>query len=161
MSKVFSFKDQLKIGNVHEQQFLKHYHSPIVKHGEFAYDFRRIIDGKRIELKSDTYDMNKTPNMFMEVWSDFEKKKPGGIWQSKEKKVDIFIYHFPKNFTYFEFNLKELIKELQKTADKYNERGGFIYVRNNGWTTAGFTISREKLRHLFVEHKYEPKREDN
>lgn len=157
MSKVFNFKDQLAIGSKHEQTFLQNYHSPIVKAGEYAYDYKRISDGKKIELKSDTYDMDKTKNFFWERYSDFEKKSPGSIWQSREKRVEVFIYHFPKNFTYFEFDAKELLKFLTPYADKRDVKGGWIFIRNPAWTTAGFTLPREELKDIYTEYKYQPK----
>jgi hypothetical protein len=155
----FSFKDQLVVGSRGEELLLKHYHSPLIIIPDHYADFKRISDGRIVELKTDTYNMEKTPNFFFERWSDFEKKKPGGVWQSSEHRVHTFIYYFVRHNTYFEFELKPLLKFLQPFADKKDEKGGWIFVKNKGWITAGFTLPREQLKHLYTQYTFDPTEE--
>lgn len=154
-SKTWDFKDQLKVGTRGEELMLQHYHSPLILIPEHYADFKRVTDGKIVELKSDTYNIEKTPNFFWEVWSDLKGKKPGGPWQSKEHKVQVFIYYFVRHNTYFEFDLKELLKFLQPHADKRNDGGGWIFVKNKAWTTAGFTIPREDMKHIYKQYTFD------
>lgn len=149
----FNFKTQLAVGDAGEKWFIENYHSPIVQIKAHKADFRRIDDGRVIELKTDTYSMDKTPNFFIERYSDFAKKSPGGIWQSKAKRVKIFCYFFIKDGVYFEFDLAALVKELTPIADEIERKGKFLWIKNTGWVTAGFTYPREKLKHLFTEHR--------
>lgn len=153
MSNSFNFKDQLKVGDKGEKWFIEHYHSPLIQIKEHYADFKRISDGKIVELKTDTYSLDKTPNFFIERYSDFSKKSPGGIWQSKEKRVNVFCYLFIKDGVYYEFDLKELIKELTPIADEYEAKKRFLWIKNPAWITAGFTYPREKLKHLFTEYR--------
>jgi hypothetical protein len=147
--KPFDFKEQIAIGDVGQRLFIQHYHTPIVQFGPHKADFKRLSDGKLVELKTDSYDMGKTENFFIERFSSFNTKSPGGPWQSKEKRVPIFCYFFIKNGVYFEFDTKELVKFLDPIAEK----AGLIFIPNKGWTTAGFKVPREKLKHLYTEHK--------
>lgn len=151
----FSFKEQLEVGNKGEALFQKHYHSPLVLIPEHYADFKRVSDGKVVELKTDTYAMAKTPNFFIERYSDFSKKSPGGIWQSATKRVNVFCYLFIQDGTYFEFDLRALVKELTPIADEIEAAGKFKWIRNRAWTTAGFAYPREKLKHLYTEHRFE------
>lgn len=150
MSK-WSFKKQLQVGNKGESLFLEFYHSPINKLREYKADFIRLTDGKLVELKTDTYSMDKTPYFFIERWSDIEKKKPGSVWQSSKKGVGVFCYMFINDRTYFEFSdLPALLRELDKlTQDMY-----LIRIPNKGWTSGGYKVPREALKHLYKEYSF-------
>jgi hypothetical protein len=149
--KKWDFRDQLVVGSRGEELFLQHYHSPLVIYPEHRADFKRVSDGALVELKSDTYNIDKTPYFFMERWSDFHQKKPGGPWQSREKRVDVFCYLFVRHNIYYEFNdLKVLTKELDKLTDKQ----GMVFVKNKGWVTAGFKVLREALKGLYTRYEF-------
>jgi len=148
MSKVFDFKKQLEFGQQAERDFMEFYHEPLVLATTFAYDFKLVESGNKLELKTDDYCHTKTPNFFFERWSDYHKKKPGGPWQSRKKRADIFCYYFARNNIYYQFdNIKLLCKELD-TYIKDNKLG-FVMVRNKGWITAGYKIPREAVAHLY------------
>lgn len=148
MSKTFDFKQQLEFGQQAERDFMECYHSPLVLATTFAYDFKLVECGSKLELKTDDYCHDKTPNFFFERWSDVHKKKPGGPWQSRKKRADIFCYYFIRNGIYYQFNdIKLLCKELN-TYIKDNKLG-YIPVRNKGWITAGYKIPREEMSHLY------------
>lgn len=150
--KVWGFKDQIEVGSRGEELFLEHYHSPIVVYPKHAADFQLVSTGQLLELKTDTYNMEKTPNFFIERWSDIAKKKPGSIWQSHGKGVEIFCYMFVRHNTYFEFrDLPALIKRLDEvTKDMYMHS-----IKNRGWITGGYRVPREALKDLYTQYTFE------
>lgn len=161
MSSTFDFKQQLAVGNKGEKWFTENYHSPLVLIPEHYADFKRISDGRIVELKTDTYSLAKTPNFFIERYSDFHKKSPGGIWQSKEKRVQVFCYLFINDGVYYEFDLRALVKELTPIADELEAKGKFRWIKNRAWVTAGFPYPREKLKHLYKEYRVTPQSSDS
>ena len=159
--KVFNFEDQRRIGDIGESDFLKVYEKmkPVKSLDDFRIDFT-LKDGKTVELKTDSYDMGKTPNFFMEKSTvSGEKTTSGGPWRSKEHKIDYFVYYFVKNKVFFWFRPKELVKILDKliaknkmremTIKNKNTRGGYYEAR-------GYKISRESVEPVLLkEHKVE------
>lgn len=153
--KVFDFKEQLEWSHGKESEFIDLYLGPkLVKSTNRKWDFD-TPDGKKIELKTDTYDIAKTPNFFMERYSDITKKSPGGPWRAAEDGVDRWIYWFPSGNVYYEFtDLPELIKVLDEVTEKY-----FMFsIRNKAWTTGGYKVPRLPLldKSLCLEVKYIP-----
>lgn len=137
--KTFGFNEQLQIGNDAEQRFIKGYAGlPLVKHSARAYDFDRA-DGKRIELKSDTYVGSK--NFFFERWSNIDKQKPGSVWQSIDK-ADIFIYCFVNEGVYYEFaDMPLLLSSLESICQSLP----LIRIPNRGYAGGGYKVPRELL----------------
>lgn len=155
--KSFGWKEQLKVGTRGEELFIQNYHSPLVIVPEHKVDFRRVTDGKTIELKTDTYNIAKTPNFFWERFSDVHKKTPGGPWRARKDRVDIYCYYFVRHNLYFEFtDIKRLCKELEKLT----KRQGLVFVKNRAWITGGYTVPREKVAHLYTEHQFYPNGND-
>lgn len=141
----FDFNKQLKIGAKGEEDFVLSYPTVITPFSGHAYDFDCVDTGAKIELKTDTYDMDKTVNFFIERYSDYNKKSPGGPWQSLDKGVSVFCYYFKKNGVWFQFNsLKKLVNRLNKIT----EGKGLVFIQNRGWTTAGYKIRREDIMDL-------------
>lgn len=149
-SKKWDMKTQLGVGAKGEKLLLKHWPEPVQKHPVFkGPDFIDMHD-KVIELKTDTYEMENTPNFFIERWSDLEKKKLGGPWQAYEKGVHIFVYLFIKNKTWFIFrDMPALIARL----DKLTESAYGINIPNKGWTTQGYRVKRSDLQDLYTQEK--------
>jgi hypothetical protein len=146
MTKKWDMKTQLGVGAKGEKLLLKHWPEPVQKHPVFkGPDFIDAQD-KVIELKTDTYDLEATPNFFIERWSDVQNKKPGGPWQAHEKGVHVFVYLFIQNKTWFIFrDMPALIERLdQLTEGKYA-----INIPNKGWTTQGYRVKRADLQDLF------------
>lgn len=122
--KVFNFDDQLKVGDAGESDFAEVYEKLEPKKNliDARIDFN-LNNGKTIELKTDRYDMRRTPNFFMEQFTVSGKRKIlGGPWRSKEHKIDYFVYYFIKNKVFFWFSpidlcdfLDEFIEENQLT----------------------------------------------
>lgn len=157
MSTKFDFKEQIKVGDRGQELFLQNYHSPLVVFPEHKADFKRVSDGKLVELKTDTYNMEKTPNFFWEYLSDIQKLKPGGPWQSRMHRVPVFCYMFVRHNVYYEFDTKELVKFLTPIAEEIHAKNKLLWIKNKGWITGGFTYPREAMKHLYTEHRFEVK----
>ena len=144
--KVWSMKKQLSYGLAAEEELCHRHPKKLTKvTGHRKWDLEDV-QGNRYEIKTDTYNMDKTQNFFMERWSVLDKKKPGGPWQALHHGADIFIYYFPANRTYFECKqLKTLVKRLNSLTKK----SGLVYIPNSGWTTAGYKVRRDDVADLF------------
>lgn len=151
MSRVFDFKEQLKIGNRGENLFLDLYPSwELVK--ENHADFRCTDTGDLIELKTDTYGHDKTPNFFIERYSNYQRKTPGSIWQAHKNGASRFYYYFINSNVYYEFlDIKKVIDRVEKLC----ENQGYVLIPNKGWTTAGWKVSREALDELWEYYEIE------
>ena len=128
MGKKFDFNTQLSTGNIGEDHFKQLYSNlNPVKSEDLKYDFK-LSNGSTVELKTDTYDMEDTPNFFMEYYSDMKKLKIGGPWRARQDSVDIFIYYFLKNKTFFWFTTELLYLTLEKYVLESNPR---LYSEKN------------------------------
>lgn len=146
--KVWSMKTQLGVGAKGEKLLLKHWKEPVQKHPVFkGPDFIDVKDTV-IELKTDTYDMDKTPNFFMERWSNAEKKYPGGPWQAHLKGVEVFVYLFITHKKWFIFrDMPALLARLEEVTE-----GKYVHnIPNRGWTTQGYRVPRALLKDLYTE----------
>lgn len=150
---MWSFSKQLKVGEQGEQLILNHYREPIVYYKGRRADFVLPLTGELLELKTDTYDRQKTSNFFFERWSDVDNKKPGGPWQARAKSASRFIYLFMSDGTYYEF---QDIDKLCRLLDQYCTKLEPIRILNKGWTTVGYKVPRDALSHLWEEYKIEP-----
>lgn len=151
---VFNFNTQKEIG----QKFEKYL-------SEYAKDELELTDGRSsdfktkipifnksltVEVKNDEsktakkyFEEGREPNFFMERYSNHAKQSPGGCYQSKEKKIDIFLYYYGfKNLGYV-FNTIELVNSLEELPNKK----GHI-VRNNGYDTYGFIVPHDDIKHI-------------
>lgn len=142
--KTFDFQKQLKVGKRGEELFLKRY--PDLKptdgrEGDFIGYSRRVI-----ELKTDSYDMSKTPNFFMEYIRNIESGAPGGPFQAKEHGAYYFCYLFEKSGTVYWFEVDALVKHIEKNKDAYKK----MRVQNKGWAAMGYLVPRASLEHLII-----------
>lgn len=147
--KAFLFNEQLAKGERGEHFFLHHYHSPILKYRWHTADF---IDweGSKIELKTDFYSLQDTEFMFMERYSDVDKRKPGGPWQSHKNGVDKFVYLFIRDGVYFEFeNMEKLLARLKKLTDK----APMVYIKNPTYRAGGYKVRIADLEDICHRHR--------
>ncbi len=142
---VFTFKKQIGVGNVGESLFLKTYAGSI-KSTDLKYDF--TYNGKTVELKTDTYPMEKTANYFMEQYGSIEDKKLGGPWRAAQDNVDFFVYLYLADKKFFWFETKALKEFLDKQI--LSMRGKSVW--NKGYTTFGFAVPRDILEHLVIKN---------
>lgn len=147
--KVHSFHESLKKGQAAEKAWLelmteKYPMYTIEQADGRKHDFimHSPLGSFTVELKTDSYDMKKTPNLFMERWSVYETKKPGGIWQAQEKDIDLYCYWYPKNKIMLTGAVDKLILAIEdmKIPDKK-----LIPIFNRGFTTKGLKIERRAL----------------
>lgn len=138
---MFIFENSLRAGQVGESIFLEKFGNILERMDGRVHDFKIINSSKTLELKSDYYDMNKTPNFFIERYS--YDSKPGGPWRSLQDSVDYFCYFFVKNNIAFLFNTKELVNALETLIVEKNLT--LIDIPNKGYTTRGYKINREWL----------------
>jgi len=143
-----NFLTDLKRGQQAEVEFL-HIYPLVIKPSKVrAWDFE-IPDGPRLELKADFYNVTKTENLFMERWSCFEQKSPGGIWQSRDNGADWFIYWFPSGRFWMEFrDLEAAIERIDRmqlpeivvTNERQTSDG-----QTSVYSTVGYKIRRGDL----------------
>lgn len=100
-------------------------------------DFIDETTGETYEIKSDYYD---SPNFFMERWSDVDKAKPGGPWQSAQKSITYYVYLFLKQGELYIFSVLDLIKQLEDIKNP-NAR----LIQNRSWTTMGYIVPKKEL----------------
>jgi hypothetical protein len=156
VGKVWSFQEQLSFGDRAEELFFTYYPRKLDVIVDNYADFRVRKTGQLLELKTDTYNMNKTDNFFIERWSDIHKDKPGSVWQSAPKGVEIFCYYFVRHNTWFEFrNVPSLISRLDAMIES-GEAGRMIHIRNRGWITGGYKVSRASLSDLYDIYEFTP-----
>lgn len=143
--KTWDMQTQLAVGAAGELAFLKKYTDLVHLDGRKG-DFIGVTK-RKIELKSDTRSITKTPNFFIERWSSLEKQKPGGPWQSKEHGCYYFVYLFVKEGTIYWMEVEPLLEWIEKHESEYKR----IKVFNRGWTAEGLLVPRASLEHLIVK----------
>lgn len=151
--KTWDFSEQIKVGNKGEKLLLKKWATPIRKLGGKGPDFLDT-DGRLIELKTDTYELEKTPNLFLERWSsaprDGQPGRAGGPWQALDKGATTFVYLFINAKTWFIFDdLAALVTRL----DALTEKAYVVNIRNRGYLTQGYRVKRKDLADLYREEK--------
>lgn len=144
--KTFGFKTQMGIGDAGERDFRTSYPElKPEKSEDRAVDFI-LSNGQTVELKTDTYPMEKTPNFFMETLSDTNSGKLGGPWRAQQDGVAYFVYYFVTDKTFFWFDPKQLCLRLEKliAEKKYRIKS----IANRSWTTQGYAVPREDVADL-------------
>jgi hypothetical protein len=142
-----NFRESLARGQRGEELFLSHFTDKVERLDGRTSDFVEIASGKRIELKSDFYDMRNTENFFFERYSDKVKKSPGGPWQALDKGSEIFIYVFVNNGCYFKFDTLKLVNKLNNLIPKLKAQE----VLNRAWVTVGYKVPRMAVYDLMDE----------
>jgi hypothetical protein len=97
--------------------------------------------------------MIKTPNFFMERYSDNFRKTNGGPWRTAADNIDTFFYLFVADRICFRFDSPpDLVDRLEKIIKDQKLRP--MFVKNKAWTTAGYKINRLDLTDLYTELKF-------
>lgn len=139
------FDSDLKRGQGGEHKFYNRFAASITHLDGRNADFEVNKTGETIELKTDYYDMQRTPNFFIERFSYDDK--PGGPWQSLSKGITYYIYTFDKCGTIFVFNTAQLVRKLDKICKKLD----LIDVPNSGYTTRGYRVERVLLESIMLD----------
>lgn len=140
------FKNDLRTGQTGEALF--HANFPNLKRLDgFKHDFINESNGTTFEVKCDTYDMQQTPNFFIEVLSDVARNKPGGPFQAAKNGTTNYEYMYIKNKRLFSFSVDALVGFILANRDKYRS----VDIENEGWVTAGILVPRADVAHLYIE----------
>lgn len=108
----------------------------------------RIVGTKNVvEIKTDSYDMDRTTNFFMEKYRS--GNRPGGAWQSLEHGCKYFIYCFSQNAEIFVFNTAALVDRLNLLHDSKNLT--LTSVGNGSYTTRGLKVHRDWVTDLMLD----------
>lgn len=142
---IFTFKKQLGVGSTGENMFLEYYKDDASKADGRIFDL--TYKGKTVELKTDTYSMEKTTNFFMERYGSIEDGKEGGPWRAANDKVDYFVYFFIADKTFFWFESAPLVKFLNEHIKTMRGKT----VPNRGYSSLGYAVNREDVKHLLIK----------
>ena len=142
------FGKSLKAGKVGEN-VLRVYFTDVVQLDGRESDFVLKDSVHRIELKTDYYDEYRTPNFFMERYSNIESQSPGGPWQALEKGSDYFCYLFIRNLSLYVFDTAALVTRLNYLVDESAVRCATI--PNIKWDTFGYLVKRSLLEPLGIK----------
>lgn len=142
-----NFASSLKKGKDAEAKLLKLWPELVRLDGKKG-DF--TLDGVKMEIKSDYYGLARTKNLFIERWSDFDRKKPGSVWQAVNHGCDLFFYWFPADQVGFLFNTAELLTHLEHTEHQYNP----VFVQNKSWRTVGYKVPIVSLLSIAVRKEW-------
>lgn len=144
--KIHEFKKSLSKGKKAEAEFLSLFPDLIAESsGGFIEDFTILANGKTIDLKTDFYCATKTENFFWERWS--YKNQDGGAWQAKRKGVDYIVYFFATNMQFHCFEVKTLVRELDKIVPNLYLHN----IYNSSHVTQGYKVKRADLEHIELD----------
>lgn len=148
MSNTFSFRPQKSIGDTGEQHIQSTYQNITKTDGRISDCILTNADGSTstIELKTDTYSMNDTPNLFMEYMGNTDKGTLGGPWRAAKDKVDYFVYYYLKDTTFFWYKSQELAAFLDGWIKGKKPKT----IRNKSYDTVGYTVPRDDVAHLLA-----------
>ena len=148
---IFNFEEQIKIGNIGEKRFLSKYPNFLkVGSGCEIVDFKHKINKTTVELKTDSYDVFDTPNMFMETISNDRKRTKGGPFRG-EGIIDFYVYYFLKNDIAFWYETNELCNKLRKLREYINIGNATIEIKNNGYNTLGRKVNRLDIKDVCIK----------
>jgi hypothetical protein len=143
----FDFRSQLGVGQMGEAMFFEAHAGRFVRTDGRKGDFVCSLSGDTYELKTDTWDMNKTPNMFIEHLSDEAKGTPGGPWRALQDGSKFFVYMFAPNLTYFTFETAALVARMETLLPSLKP----FPVQNKGYVTVGYRVPRASLADIYSE----------
>ena len=147
MSKTFYFSKQLKQGEIGEQYFIKCYHKLNPRKSSAREVDIFINDNEKVELKSDSYPEEKTPNFFIELIGSTKTGKLGGAHLALKNDVDYFVYHYTTDKTFYWFRPKDLVEFIDKFGYKFVKKE----IKNIGWSSIGLLIPRKELNKILIK----------
>lgn len=152
----YDFQDQLKVGQKGENLLVNVTHGAIAPLDGRTNDLKIVKTSLTIELKTDTFNMERTPNFFIERFSTDTGFEAGGPWQALEKGSDLFIYMFVVQGECFVFKTKELVEALEPMIRNMK----LTPVRNRAYNTLGYKIKRDTLVPAIQFNVYKTRPED-
>lgn len=141
------FQDSLKEGQAGEDFFYELNKDTLERLDGLKNDFRIIKTGDNIELKSDYYSVEKTPNFFMETVSVLSDNKQGGPFQALANGNKYYVYFFVKDKVMYIFETEKLVNRLNEIKDNYED----CQIPNKNHITIGKKIPRDVLKDIYKE----------
>jgi hypothetical protein len=128
-------------GDIGESLFFQAHEGRLEKIDGLKGDFVLKETGQKLELKTDLWVMDRTPNFFMERYSNKATQSPGGPWQSAAHGSDLFIYFYVKDLTFYQFETKKLVEALERIVPTLAPTD----IPNTGYVTQGYRVPRTML----------------
>jgi hypothetical protein len=144
-AKPADFKKDLKKGQDAEHNFFMKFQQHMTRTDGRRGDFLINKTEEILELKTDFYDPDSTPNIFIEKYS--YQDKPGGPFQSKEHGVSYYAYWFPKTDLLLLFNVDQLIKRIKKLEANLKT----VSIKNKNYSTLGYLVDRNLLQDILLD----------
>lgn len=110
-------------------------------------------DGETLELKTDSYSVDKTQNFFIELVSSIQGFKVGGPAQALKNGTTYWVYLYSTSKVMYVFETEKLVKEINKLL--LTERVELCLIPNRTWTTIGAKIPRRLLSHIYTERRFD------
>jgi len=105
-----------------------------------------LLNGQKVEVKTDFYEHKQGGNFFIERYSDVAKGKVGGPWQAKDHDCAYYLYYFMNSGVGYCFKLDSLLEQLVAIEPELKP----IEVRNVRWTTVGYKVPHVRLSFDFM-----------
>lgn len=141
------WKTDLSRGDTGEQLFQLSYPGWIKGDWESRsrYDFTNEKTGETVELKTDYYPVEKTPNIFIERYSDTSRATDGGPYRCPD--CTYYVYFFIKSGTFLWYPTGKLLERLAELTPGMQ----LCEVRNNTYITTGYKIRRALVADLLIQ----------
>lgn len=146
-----NFHDQYKIGAAGEQIMLQQYGSLLGATKPDGLESDLYLAGIQLHLehKTDSYDMRKTLNFFIEKTSNKNAGTIGGPARAVQHRVPLFSYLFSEQQICYWFESQTLHELTQKYISDHNPELKDIPNRDpdtgRTWITQGYKIPRDYL----------------
>lgn len=146
MEVIHKFSDSVQHGDAGEALFLEA--NPEYRKGRYdSYtDFQSDLNGTTVELKTDTYSMERTPNFFIERYSSDQTMLPGGPYRNLN--TTYWVYYFLEQDTAFWFHPRDLVERIHELG--LDDENTLVPIRNRGYNTLGWKIPRSAVEDLAV-----------
>jgi hypothetical protein len=141
-----NFQADLSRGRIGELAFIHACQGTVEPLDGREGDARVVGTRTKLEVKSDSYDMDRTTNFFMEKYRS--GNRPGGVYQSLEHGCKYYIYIYVPNAEIFIFDCAALAERLDLLHDSRNLT--LTSVGNGSYTTRGLKVHRDWVTDLML-----------
>jgi hypothetical protein len=143
---IHNFDDELKKGKEGENRILRAFQSPdgqwyLRRVKGYGPDFFCPHTGEFVELKTDYYRVDETPNFFIERFGDEAERTLGGPWKARADSCSLYLYYFILDNTLWSFPVHGIIEFMEAHFFPHD----LINVRNHGYITKGWKVNRNLL----------------
>jgi len=154
---MFSFEDQLKLGNEGEQLFGDIYPSYRRNNGTNVRkpDFEHTKTGVLAEVKYDDSrraavdEKGNQKNFFMEQYSNEEYQTDGGVFRAEKENVTYFVYMFKHPFAIHKMDTKKTRAKCAELIASGQYRR--CRIPNRGYYTIGYPLPIPEFSDCMVD----------